>query len=120
MAIAEVLLHHNLLPNEHYIADNGYMTECALTPVSAIILYELKYMANCRAGHEQLNRLFKQFNCIQNTFKREVKKHGLYAHAVANIIQLGIIAGELVFLTLMHRLHLHIGGFKGQHPQIYI
>ena len=104
LAIANTFLHYNLLPNEYYIADNGYITERALTPVDAINPYELEYMANCRARHEQLNRLFKQFNCIQNTFKREVKKHGLFAHSVANIIQLGIMAGEVNIFNVNERI----------------
>ena len=95
MAIANTFLHNNLLPNEQYVADNGYKTDRALTPVNAINLYELKYVANCPACHEQLNRLFKGFNLLQNTFKRDVTKHRIYVHAVANIIQLGIMAGEV-------------------------
>jgi hypothetical protein len=49
-----------------------------------------------RARHEQVNRLFK---VLCNRFKRDVTKHGFFMHAVASIVQLGIMTGEMEVLT---------------------
>ncbi len=48
-----------------------------------------------RARHEQVNRLFKLFKVLSNRFKRDVAKHGVFMHAVANIVQLGLMTGEM-------------------------
>ena len=52
-------------------------------------------MQICRTRHETINTLFKHFAIIGNQFHRDVKKHGLFAHGVANIVQLGIMFDEL-------------------------
>jgi hypothetical protein len=83
LAIAKNLLHLCLLPNEQYIADDTYRCPEALLPEDACNLDEYEYMDVARARHEQVNRLFKG---LSNIFKREVTKHGLFMHAVANIV----------------------------------
>jgi hypothetical protein len=52
-----------------------------------------------RARHEQVNILFKLFKVLCNQFKRDVTKHGFFMRAVANIVQLGIMTGEMKVLT---------------------
>jgi hypothetical protein len=35
------------------------------------------------------------FRILKLPFERKVTKHGLFMHAVANIVQLGLLTGEL-------------------------
>ena len=56
---------------------------------------DAQYMQACGSQHETVNRLFKQFNVINNRFKRDVMKHGVFTYAIANIIQVGIMFGEM-------------------------
>jgi hypothetical protein len=84
-----------LHPDEQYVADDTYLTPCALLPGDATSLEEHEYMAAARARHEQINRLFKLFRILKLPFERKVTKHGLFMHAVANIVQLGLMTGEL-------------------------
>lgn len=83
-----------LLPGERYIADGTYKCPEALIPYDAITWYETYYMSAARARHETVNQLFKQFRVIRNKFSRAPEKHGLFTHAIAQIVQLGIMTGE--------------------------
>jgi hypothetical protein len=95
LAIAKHLLHLCLLPEEQYIADDTYRCPEALLPEDASNVEEYFYMDVARARHEQVNRLFKLFKVLSNRFKRDVAKHGVFMHAVANIVQLGLMTGEM-------------------------
>ena len=81
--------------DEKYIADGGYSRAQAIIPDDAVTWYERFYMATVRARHETINQLFEQFKVIRNRFERKVTKHGLFVHAIAQIIQLGIMNKEL-------------------------
>ena len=62
-----------------------------------------------RARHEQVNRLFKIFKVLSNVFKREVTKHGVFMHAVANIVQFGLMTGEMNVFDVHERAPLPEG-----------
>ncbi len=95
LSIAKAFLHHVLSPGEMYVANGTYRAAQALQPSQGLTQVEDDYMAVCRACHETVSRKFKMFQSIQNTFKREVTKHGLFTHAIANVIQLGIMCEEV-------------------------
>jgi len=94
-AIAQDGLHMILGEGERYIADGGYKSIYCLSPMDATTQYETVYMQMCRTRHETINSRFKKFSIISNIFKREAAKHGLYMYSIANIVQLGIMAGEM-------------------------
>ena len=82
--------------DELYIADGGYKSKgMVLNPDDAVSQEINDYMQICRTRHETINTLFKHFAIIGNRFHRDVSKHGLFTHAVANIVQLGIMFDEL-------------------------
>jgi hypothetical protein len=56
---------------------------------------EKRYMELARLRHEQANRLFKLFKVLSNTFRRDVKKHKYFMLDVANIVQMGLMTGEM-------------------------
>lgn len=95
LVISNYLLPQALSPNEKYIADGMYNNGRAIKPDDAEDEYEHWYMARARARHEQVNRLFKRFKVIKNVFRREVSKHGIFTHAIAAIIQIGIQFGVM-------------------------
>ena len=76
---------------ERYIADKIYASSRAINPYDAWNEEDTVYMSIVRGRHETINRLFKQFAVIGNRFRRDPYKHGLYAHTIANIIQIGIM-----------------------------
>ena len=80
---------------ERYIADKIYASECAINPYDAWNNADSQYMTLVRGRHETINRLFKQFKSIANTFRRDPAKHGLFMYSIANIIQVGIMFGEI-------------------------
>ena len=94
--IAQQGLHRILDANERYIADGGYKSlNVALTPHHAYDHEESRYMQICRTRHETINTRFKKFESIGNTFTRDVEKHALFAHAIFNVVQVGIMCGEM-------------------------
>ena len=88
-------LHDILLPDERYIADGTYRCIEALQPDDAVCEYESYYMKWCRSRHETVNGLIKLFRVAHNRFERAPAKHGLFLHAIANIVQLGIMSGKM-------------------------
>ena len=88
-------LEYILDPCERYIADKGYHSVHALQPRDALTFQDRRYMRIVRGRHETINRLFKTFAVIANIFKRNPVKHGLFMYSIANIIQVGIMYGEL-------------------------
>ena len=96
LQIAQHGLHEILDVDEYYIADGGYkLLGIVLNPDTAFTQAENDYMQICRTRHETINTRFKKFAIIDNTFDRAVEKHGLFTHAVANIVQVGIMFGEM-------------------------
>ena len=87
-------LHDVLDHDERYIADGTYQCNEAIRPDDVATHYETVYMKWCRSRHENINRLFKQFRVAKAVFERSVEKHGLFLHAIAQIVQLGIMIGQ--------------------------
>ena len=50
--------------------------------------------ALARACHEMVNRHFKCFGCLSNTYRHPLHWHGTMFHAIANITQLTIMDNE--------------------------
>ena len=96
-----------LLPGERYLADGTYRCPEALIPYNAETWYERHYMAVARSRHETMNQHFKQFRVIKNKFSRHPTKHGLFTHAIAQIIQLGIMSGETLVFNISHMEEPH-------------
>jgi hypothetical protein len=88
-------LHDSLDHGERYIADKIYKSSLAINPYDSSCDYEKIYMGLCRGRHETLNRLFKTFQVIGNVFHRHVAMHGLFTHAIINIVQCGILCNEV-------------------------
>ena len=80
---------------ERYIADGTYKCDEAIGPDDIANHYEQQYMKWSRSRHEATNRLFKLFGVAVNRFERAPVKHGLFLHAIAQIIQLGLVVGEM-------------------------
>ena len=94
-AIARRDLHYILDAGEKYIADGGCQSRFAVVPDDMVTEQEQWYAQMCRTRHETINRLFKTFDSIANTFQRGVDKHALFAHSIINIVQVGIMHKEL-------------------------
>ena len=101
-SIARVGLHLILDHGERYIADKGYQSTYAITPFDAANQVEKDYMALCRTRHETINRLFKTFKVVGNRFSRSPSKHAVFCHSVINIVQVGIMFGELQPYQILH------------------
>ena len=80
---------------ERYIDDKGYKSRRALNPYNAWNDQEAGYMRIVRGRHETINHLFKTFAVISNIFRRSLTKHGLFMYSIANIVQIGIMYGEM-------------------------
>lgn len=57
--------------------------------------YEQVYIKWCWSGHETANGLSKRFRIVSNRFARSPKKHGYLMHAIAQIVQFGIMPREM-------------------------
>ena len=88
-------LHDCLDEDERHVADGTHNTNRALTPIDIANHYESLHMQWCRTRHEATNRLFKVFKVVCNRFERSPFKHGRFMHAIAQIVQLGIMTGEM-------------------------
>ena len=93
--IAQDGLHHILEDGERYIADGGYKSRLALVPDDTTTQQECNYIQIYRTRHETINHWFKKFKVIGDRFNGEVEKHGIFTHAVVNIVQLGIMVEEI-------------------------
>ena len=56
--------------------------------------YIIKYQLRDR--HETINKLLKEFGCLQHRFRHDVNDHGMFFSAVAVIVQITIARGERV------------------------
>ena len=96
--IAQAGINHHLDENECYVGDGGYYNgqQWAETP-TGYNNHEQKMYAMARARHETVDRQFKQFGCLSNTYRHKLQKHGAMFHAIANITQLAIMDNEPLF-----------------------
>lgn len=77
-------------------ADKGYRGELGTIrhPGVYISLADRKAKKSSRARHETLNRRMKQFGCLQQTYRHDLKKHLMIFRAVATITQMSFDVGE--------------------------
>lgn len=91
-------LKYKLAPGERVEADRGYRGDPLF--VSTADDYETeehKIMKNhARSRHEQINRLFKNFQSLDQTFRNDATKHSLVFQTVVLIVQLQIKLEEVL------------------------
>lgn len=93
------LLINKLLPGEMVAADSGYCGEPTKIrlPIDNQSRAEHRMKALARARHETVNKRFKQFNCLNNVYCHNLKKHQWIFEAVVVITQLNLTHGEAAF-----------------------
>lgn len=92
-------LKHLLWPGEMVEADAGYRGEPhhACTPAMAVSQSDARAKARARARHETVNKHFKQWGCLQQTYWHEINNHCNVFAAVALCTQLSLENGEPLF-----------------------
>ena len=99
LRIARTLLHRKLRPNEFYIADSGYRD--VLGP--AVLLEDLRtrneraWATLIRARHETINRRFKEWKVLGDTYRHAEQTHGAVFRAISTFIQKDIENGHYVW-----------------------
>jgi hypothetical protein len=85
-------LKHRLQHGERVEADGGYGGEPLYISTPDDYKTERQKVAKtlARARHEQINRLFKRFQCLLQTFRHKPEYHDVVFRAVAVIVQLSI------------------------------
>ena len=96
--IASLFLDHAIETWERYIADGGYADILAarVTP-TGLHNYSDTILAQARAQHETINRLFKRFNCLNECYRHTQKEHYMWFAPSALIAQLDIENGGGTF-----------------------
>ena len=98
LTIYNLKLKHSLLRGERVIADQGYKGEPTVcTKLDAKNESHRKSMALCRARHETINRRFKQFKCLQQTWRHNRTKHVHAFTAVVTLTQIELENGHPAF-----------------------
>ena len=71
-------------------ADKGYRGEPSVTrvPTDWINVSEKRAKQNARARHEMVNKDLKQFGCLKQVYRHDLKKHKGIFDAVTTITQL--------------------------------
>ena len=91
----------HLGPNERVEADDGYIGEAprhVKCPKSFVNPDENRQMQQrARARHETVNKRFKQWGCLTQTYRHDLLKHADVFRAIAVITQLSIEQGEPLF-----------------------
>lgn len=94
------LLSH-LGPNERVEADDGYVGEAprhVKCPKSFTNPEEtLAIQSRVRSRQETVNKRLKQWSCLNEKFRHDMRKHGDVFRAVAVVTQLSIQNGEPLF-----------------------
>ena len=98
LMIARRDLHYKLPPGEFYLADDGYRAR----NVPSITLrdlpaYQRPRMQKLRSRHETINRRFKEWGILHQTFRNEDNMHGPIFRCIAVLVQMDIMSGNLVF-----------------------
>ena len=99
MRIFRSRLIHLLAPREKVEADKGYRgePEKVRTPEAFVSRSDKKAKKKARAQHETVNKCFKQWGCLKQTFHHDLDKHNLVFAAVAVCTQLSLENGEPLF-----------------------
>ena len=99
MQIFKSRLMKKLKANEKVEADMGYqgMPTKVRHPRVYISLADKKAKGRARARHESINGRIKNFHCIGETFRHNIKKHKTVFLAAATVTQLCFDCGETPF-----------------------
>jgi len=96
--IANSLLHHMLPQGEYYLADCGYYKVNAPSITkNEVAPFERGRMGTLLARHETINKRFKSWEILKQTFRHEEELHGPVFTAIAVMTQLEIESGGFVW-----------------------
>jgi hypothetical protein len=92
-------LKNRLAPREKLEADNGYQGEptAVRTPNTAVSDADKRAKTRARAQHETINKRFKHWGCLKQTFRHDLRKHEHVFAAVAVCTQLCFEHGKTQF-----------------------
>ena len=94
-------LKSHLEPNERVEADDGYVGEhphCIKCPKGFANYKETEFMQQrVRNRQESVNKRFKLWGILKQSFRHDISLHGDVFRAVAIVTQLSINAGEKLF-----------------------
>jgi len=64
--------------------------------------------SDSRARHKTINRMFKEWNILQNHFWYSIQKHGIVFGAIENIIQMCVeLEVRKPFIVKYNDTHIH-------------
>ena len=85
-------------PGEKVIADKGYSGDTKVCcPLKFNNDTHKNAMSKIRARHETVNRRFKIFGCLKQTFRHSRDKHHLVTKAILALTQINICNGHPLF-----------------------
>ena len=99
LAIFRLGLKNILLEGERVEANAGYSGDDRSDGPFDYCYSEVQYRAKftVRARHEVVNKRFKQFGILSQTFRQPIEKHGEVFMAIAVITQIAIRHGQPLF-----------------------
>jgi DDE superfamily endonuclease len=98
LRIARSWLHSRLRPHEFYVADKGYKSAYGPAIMEKDVPQDRREeFRTIRARHETINRRFKEFGILGNTYHHEEEKHGEIFRCIAVLVQIDIEHGKLSF-----------------------
>ena len=98
LRIFRLKLKQLLLPGEKVFADKGYKGDIkCVTPYEAKNKSHKRAMVLSRARHETINRRFKTWGVLYQTWRNENEKHAFVFKAVVTIVQIEISNGRPPF-----------------------
>ena len=90
-------LKHRLLAGEQVIADQGYRGEPLFARIPDEQLdtpEETHFNQRARSRQENVNRFFKNWKCLSQTFRHDIKKHCVVFWSVAILTQISFDMNE--------------------------
>lgn len=98
--IARSLLHHMLPAGEYYLGDAGYIDSTAPSVCRQDLSQAEKQIFDVlMARHETVNRRFKEWGVLGQTFCHAEELHKEIFQAIVVLVQLDIEAGNSTFIV---------------------
>lgn len=98
LKIAKAQLHYMIPEGEFYLADSGYYKrDSPSITKNEVAAFERQRMGVLLARHETINRRFKMWEVMKQTFRHEEELHGPIFTAIAVMTQLEIESGCFLF-----------------------
>ena len=82
---------------EKVIADGGYKGDGRIVTPNGLNDEIARIRSMCRARHENVNCLLKNFNVLSHRYRHKLSKHPMCFNAVANIVQADILMSNKLF-----------------------